>query len=93
MNIELYVAMFVVFVLGMLVAQMFRVQQKWILAQERELDKRSDTISELTDRLMAKNLDQYKLWAQTPDEVPPPIAEEPFDDSAVGLITGEEKVN
>jgi len=91
MNTEMYIKLAIVLAFILLILKVYYIQQKWIKMLQAELKNRSDTISELTDRLMAKSLDQYKLWTQTPDEVPPQTPEEIIDDSGVGQITGSER--
>jgi len=62
---------------------------KWLQERIRENDA---TIKDLQDRLMAKNLDNYKLWKQPVTAAPDKPLEEPIDDSGVGMITGREEV-
>jgi len=56
------------------------------------IESQTNDIKDLHDRLMAKSLNEYKLWTQQPDEIPPPEVEEPFNDSEVGRITGKENL-
>lgn len=43
----------------------------WIKWLRQQLAERDVTIKELNDRLMAKSLDQFKLWQPTPEAGPP----------------------
>ena len=65
---------------------------KWL---QNLVTKRDEDINALHDRLMAKSLNEYKMWKQSPDIVPPieePKEPDTIDFSRVGRVSGEEEV-
>ena len=71
---------------------------EWVKWLRKQLSERDGTIKELNDRLMAKSLDQFKLWDQAAKPAPEPApldiaaADADYDDNRVGRITGKEEI-
>ena len=94
MNVELYAieTLAVILILTFLFVLIsnrrhFYKQIDWLKQQIANRDK---TITDLQNRLMSKNFDQYKMYEQPMQNISTEEPEPFFDDGAVGKITEAE---
>ena len=66
-----------------------RRNAKHILWLKESIVKKDKIIADMQDRILSKSHEEYKMWSE-PNTPPPPIAEEEFDDSRAGTVSGEE---